>query len=111
MIFDDWETHKKETLNESLFWEYDLSSPKWDWLKMKNIVVERVLERGLKSDYYAMFQLYGGKENVREIVKNVPYLEDREIAWACVLFGLKKEEMRCCIRRQSRMKLLASLQI
>lgn len=110
MIFEDWATHKKETLSPKLFWEYDLSSPDWDLWKMRSIVIQRVLELGRESDYYAMYQIYGGKERLREIVKNdVLYLEPREIAWACFLFNLKKEEMRCYIRRQSRMKLLASL--
>lgn len=111
MIFDDWATHKKETLQKRLFWEYDTTSPKWDLWDMRYIVVERVLELGWESDYYAMFQIYGGIDKVREIVKELPYLEPREIAWACVLFDLKKEELRCYTRKQSRRALLTSLKI
>lgn len=111
MIFDDWATHKKETLSPTLFWEYDLTSPKWNLWDMRNIIVERVLERGLESDYYAMFQTYEGLDKVKEIVKNIPYLDNREISWACVLFDLKKEELKCYTRKQSRMKLLNSLKL
>lgn len=94
-MFQDWQTHKQETIRRELLWEYDLSSPAWDWHRMKNVVVRRVFEQGLESDYYAMFQMYGGFEGVGEIVKNMPYLEPREIAFACVLLKLKKEDLYC----------------
>ena len=107
-MFQDWQTHKPETIRCELLWEYDLSSLGWDWHRMKNVVVRRVFEQGLESDYYAMFQLYGGFEGVREIVKNMPYLEPREIAFACVLLKLKREELYCLKRKLLREKLFNS---
>ena len=65
MFFDDWKEHKKETISKALLWEYDTNSPYWDWNKMSKTVVQRVIERGREEDYYAMFQLYGGFENVK----------------------------------------------
>lgn len=109
MLFDDWQTHKKETISKELLWEYDISSPAWDWQRMKTVVVARVLERGRVNDYYALLQLYGGKDNVREIVKQVPYLEGRDRRWACVLFDLREEELLCYTRTRSRKALLRSL--
>ena len=85
MLFDDWQTHKKETISKELLWEYDISAPAWDLQRMKTVVVARVLERGRVNDYYVLLQLYGDKDNVREIVKQVPCLEGRDRRWACVL--------------------------
>ncbi len=105
MIFDDWESRKKEKISKEILWEYDIEDPNWNWEKMKNIVVQRVLENGREQDYYAMFQIYGGKTKVREIIKNMPFLGPRELSWACVLFNLKKEELRCYTRQQLRKKI------
>ena len=109
MIFDDWRMHKKEQVAKELLWEYDVSSPEWDWQRMAPVVVARVLERGGESDYYAVFQLYGGRENVREIVKKIPSLSPVDARWACVLFGLEEEDLACCTRKRSRRELLNSL--
>lgn len=108
MFFDDWKTHKKEKISKSILWEYDTESEKWDWNKMSKTVVKRVLEYGLSEDYYAMFQLYGGREKVAEIAKHIPHLGAREIPWCCVLLGIKKEDLLCLKRDRSRKALLNS---
>ena len=69
MFFEDYKTHKLESVSPSLLWEYDLSSKDWDWDKMSKIVVQRVIEQGRKEDYYAMLQMYGGFEGVKKIIK------------------------------------------
>ena len=107
MFFDDWKEHKKEVISKTILWEYDTNSVKWNWNKMAPIVLQRVLEYGRPEDYYAVYQLYNGKENLREIAKEIPYLKDKELNWCCLLFNLKKEEMKCWINQQSRKKLLS----
>lgn len=47
-------------------------------------------------------------ENFREIIKEVHYLSDRNIAFACTVFDLQKEELRCYRRMQLRKKHLLS---
>lgn len=47
------------------------------------------------NDYYAMLQLYGGFQNVAEIVKKIPVLSPRDLNWACFLFKIKKEDTLC----------------
>ena len=51
MLFDDYKLHTKTVIRPSLLWEYDLN--RFDWAKMRNVVVQRVLERGRMDDYYA----------------------------------------------------------
>lgn len=53
-------------------------------------MVQRILERGWLKDFYAAFNIYGGIEGFREIVKEVPYLSPRDINFVCIAFNLKK---------------------
>lgn len=109
VMWSDWKEKLKEEpkINSSLLWEYDLEN--FDWQYMRDTVVQRVIERGWNNDFYAIFNLYGGIDGVRDIIKNeVKILSDKEIAFVCSIFKLKKEELKCYIRKQSRMKLLNS---
>ena len=75
--------------NKALLWEYDINT--FDWQKSKRLVVQRVIEMGTPEDFFAAFDLYGGINGVREIVKSVPYLNDLNIHFVCTLFNLNKE--------------------
>ena len=92
MPFSDYKYHTNASIRPSLLWEYDLAC--FDWLKMRTIVVERVLERGRREDFYAMLNLYGLR-GVKEALKEVPYMNDRDMNFACHTFGLKKEDLKC----------------
>ena len=89
MPFADYKYHTNETIRPSLLWEYDLTH--FDYDKMRTIVVERVLERGRMEDFYAMLNLYG-LQGVKEAMKDVPYMNDRDMNFACHTFGLRKDE-------------------
>lgn len=109
MLLDDWKEHKKEEIRPSLLWEYNLNEKNWNWNNMASIVIQRVLERGFDSDFYAMYQLYGGKENIRKLLMTkVKYLEPMEINFACFLFNLKKEDLYCYKRIQLKNQLINS---
>lgn len=107
MVCTDWMTHKNEVVNKAILWEYDVDSPSWDWQKMKRIVVQRVIEYGRLQDWYAMFQMYGGHNNVRSIILEIPYLTPKSMAFVCVLFDIKKDDLKCYKREQSRKRLLS----
>lgn len=97
VIFDKYVPggHK---LNPKLLWEYDLD--KFNWDKSKRIVVQRVIEMGFPEDYYAIFDMYGGIEGVREIIKTIPYLSPLDTHFVCLFFNLQKEELKCYIKKQ-----------
>lgn len=105
-IFDDYKKYGTCSISPSLLWEYDLSD--FDWWKSRKIVVQRILERGWIEDYYAGFNLYGGIEGFREIIKEIPFLSRRDMNFACIAFDLKKEDLKCYTRRLSRERLLDS---
>ena len=94
-------------INKALLWEYDLSS--FDWSAMRRTVVQRVIERGREEDFLAIFQMYGGVESVRQIIRDeVPWLSPIDMSFVCGIFDLKKEELKCYIRAQLRAKHLNS---
>lgn len=105
-IFDDYKKHGACSVSPSLLWEYDLSD--FDWWKSRKIVVQRILERGWLEDYYAGFNLYGGMEGFREIIKEIPSLSPRDMSFACIAFNLKKEDLKCYTRKLLRERLLNS---
>jgi len=81
-----------------LLWEFDLE--KFDWQKMRNEVVQRVLERGRMDDFYAILNLYG-VEGVKAALREIPYMNDKDMNFACIAFDLRKEELKCYTKKQS----------
>ncbi|HHT22024.1 MAG TPA: hypothetical protein GXZ87_01760 [Bacteroidales bacterium] len=107
MFFSDWkEKSVGKEISKSLLWEYDLS--KFDWDAMRVLVVQRVIERGWLDDFYAMIRLYGGIENVREIIKEIPALSPKDMNFVVHFFEIEKEELKCYTRKQLREKHLLS---
>ncbi len=81
-----------------MLWEFDLE--KFDWQQMRNEVVQRVLERGRMDDFYAILNLYG-VEGVKAALREIPYMNDKDMNFACVAFDLRKEELKCYTKKQS----------
>ena len=106
-IFDTYKDYAgRVSISPSLLWEYDLSN--FDWWKSRKIVVQRIIERGWLSDFYAAFNMYGGVEGFREIIKEIPSLSGRDLNFVCNAFNLNKEELRCYTRKQLRDQRLSS---
>ena len=98
MPFEDYHNHKNAEVRPTLLWEYDLSN--FDWQQMRNEVVQRVLERGRMDDFYAILNLYG-VEGVKAALREIPYMNDKDMNFACIAFDLRKEELKCYTRKQS----------
>ena len=98
MPFEDYYNHKNAEVRPTLLWEYDLSN--FDWQQMRNEVVQRVLERGRMDDFYAILNLYG-LEGVKAALREIPYMNDKDMNFVCIAFDLRKEDLRCYIRKQS----------
>lgn len=98
MFFSNYKEHPEVHIRKSLLWEYDPESI--DWESMRNIVVQRVIERGRREDFYAMLNLYG-LEGVRDAIKQLTYLNPKDMAFVCSVFNIKKEELKCYTRQLS----------
>jgi len=105
-MFADWKEKIKDnpTLFKGLLWDIDTSKMTDDDLqKMKLLVVQRVIELGRESDYYAIFKLYGGPEGVREIIKQIRSMfSPIDEAFVRTVFNLEKEDLICYERKRLR---------
>ena len=97
MFFDNFTKLNNANLDRHLFWEYTINDES-DWnniLKNKRLVVKRVIELGRIEDFYAIFNLYGGVENVKSIIKEIEFLNKKDMNFVSVIFKIKLEELRC----------------
>ncbi len=92
MLFGDYQLHKDAKLRKSLLWEFDSSHI--DWQAMRDIIVQRVIERGRPDDFYAILNKYALPE-IKESIKRIAYLNPRDIAFVCTVFQLEKNELKC----------------
>ena len=79
MFFDNYKQHTDAQIRQSLFWEYDMS--RFDWEKMRTLVVQRVIERGRKDDFFAILNRYG-VEGVKESIKEIPTMNAKDISFS-----------------------------
>jgi hypothetical protein len=103
-MWSNWKNIVKQdeiSIPKRLLWDMDLGD--FDLQKNKKIVVQRVIEDGLPEDYPLIFSLYGGIEGVRDIIKHIHHFRyAQDIAFVCIAFDLKKEELECYKRQQLR---------
>ena len=99
MYFDNYKEHQDTKINPSLLWEYDMS--RFDFQQMRNVVVQRVVERGWPDDWYAALNMYG-KAGMIEAIKTLPYLNDKDMYFVSNLFEIPLSELKCYERKQSR---------
>jgi len=105
-MFHDWKNKIRDNPQVASHLLWDIDKSKLDYQKMKTFIVERVIERGDRDDFYTILQLYGGPEGVREIVKKANFYDPRDEALARVLFDLKKTDLECYKRKRLRKKRL-----
>lgn len=98
MFFDDYEKYKNVKLDSALLWEYDLSN--FDFQQMRDIVVQKVVERGWKNDWYFILNYYG-INGVKDAIKKIPYLNKKDMNFASLLFHIPLSEMKCYIQKRS----------
>ena len=98
MFFDGYEQYNTSSINPTLLWEYDLSD--FDYQSMQPIVVQRVLERGWPADWYAILNIYG-VEGVKQTIKELPYLNEKDMAFVSLVFDIPFNEMKCFKNKQS----------
>jgi len=105
-MFEDWKERIKDNpqIDKALLWDINRSKMTDDDLqRMKLLVVQRVIERGNENDYYAIFKLYGGKDGVREIIKQIRSMFDPiDEVFVRKVFNLKKEDLICYERKRLR---------
>ena len=103
MFFNEFEKYKDAEFDKRLLWEFKVDE-NFEWENMKNLVVKRTIELGKKEDYYAVFNMYGGIDNVKNIIKNIEFLNRKDMNFVSVVFGIKLEELKCYTKMLSMKK-------
>lgn len=88
---------KHSFIDPRLLWEYDVSI--FDYQKMKSTVVQRVIERGDINDFYAILNIYG-LESVIDTIKNLTYLNNKDLNFVHKIFEIPLEELQCFKSKQ-----------
>lgn len=98
MFFSDYHLHKNAELRKSLLWEYNADVINYQ--KMRDIIVQRVIERGRLNDFYAILNMLPLKD-IKQSIKKIPYLNPKDLAFVCAVFNLDKKELKCYTTKRS----------
>jgi|SRR5687768_4362591 hypothetical protein len=98
MYFDNYTNFPDASLNPRLLWEYN--TKEIDFLKMRNLVVQRVVERGWPNDWYFILNTYG-IEGVKAAIQDIAYLNDKDMNFVSVLFNIPLTSLKCYEKKQS----------
>jgi hypothetical protein len=92
--------HGKPDLPKRLFWDFRYDQI--EWKEEYLTVMARVLERGTKEEWKEMIRFYGEAKVIQALKKEIKFLADYAIEDVCLYFPLRKEELLCYTRKQSR---------
>jgi len=85
-------------LSPHLFLDTDRSA--LDFESAAALIIHRVLEYGVMSDWKIIRQVYG-MDRIRDVAVQLRTLDNVTLAFLCTIFHLEKTDFRCYILRQS----------
>ena len=88
----DTSTYQLHDINPRIFWDTDLSTLDYEF--RAPLIIQRVLEYGELSDWYAIKRHYG-LDRIVAISENLWSLDAVAVAWLCCLSNAKQEDFRC----------------
>lgn len=98
MFFDNFKDHPDAKINPTLLWEYNIE--KIDFVAMRNLIVQRLVERGWLDDWYAMLNLYC-IVGVKKALLELPYLNAKDLNFVSKQFDLRLTDFKCYTRKRS----------
>jgi hypothetical protein len=90
----------KPNLDKRWFWDFDYDQI--DWQASYKSIIERIIERGNKQEWEELIRFYGRDKVINALKNEILFLPDYAIENVCQYFPIRKEEMKCYIRKQSR---------
>jgi hypothetical protein len=81
-----------------LFWDFDFD--KIDWRRSRLTIMERVLNKGNKSEWEEMIRFYGRDNLIHSLKEEINYLTDMTVNAVCEYFQLSKNELKCYTKKQ-----------
>ncbi len=89
-------------LSKTLFWDTDIN--KVDYDKNARHIIERVLQRGMLSDWFEIKNYYG-LERIKVEILQIRYLDKLSLNFCSKYFQISKEQFKCYNTEQSIQKL------
>ena len=86
-----------QQLSPTLFWDVDAGTV--DAEVHRNFIIPRVMDRGSRSDAYAVWRHYGA-ESIKETLLRAPSLQRKTIAFFANQFHLRPEDFRAYRKSQ-----------
>jgi len=83
-------------------WFWDLDYDKIDWQASYKTVIARIVERGKEEQWQELVRFYGLQKVIDTLKNEIVFLPDYAIEESCTYFPIKKEEMLCYTKKQSR---------
>ena len=81
-----------------LFWDVKPGTVNIE--KHQRLIVERVIQRGSRKDLSLLQHIYR-EDQIRRIIKEVDWLNEKNMAFVQVYFGIPLNELQCYTKRQS----------
>lgn len=85
-------------LSPSLFWDVDVT--KLDWETHKQLIAERVIQRGNLKEIQEVINHYGMQET-RNIIKRIPALGEKDLAFVHIYFNIPLDQLKCYTNKRS----------
>lgn len=105
-VFDSYVPGNRK-VNTALLWDYNTEN--FNPEEWKSLLTQRTIQLGRLEDFYTLFDIYGGYENVRRIAAEyVTGLDNRDLQFMCNAFNLKMEDTKCYKRKLLREKHFSS---
>lgn len=89
---------RHNNVRKHLLWEVDQAN--FDYFRSRNLVVERVVQRGDMDDWLSILNLYG-YEGVREQIKVIPHLNNKDMNFVHFIFDIPLNELKCYTKKRS----------
>ena len=90
----------QSNLPKQLFWDWNFD--KIDWQNGYVSIIDRVIERATKEEAEELMRYYGRPKGIKTLKSEIKYLPDYAIEDVCGYFKMKKEDLACFARKQSR---------
>ena len=99
MLTPSAERDQTQPFRKELFWDVDWE--RFDWMRSRRLVIERVLTRGEWDEFQKLIAFYG-PETIKDEVVKIAYLDPRTLSFASFWFRIPKKDFLCYKRKRSR---------
>jgi hypothetical protein len=79
-------------LTKEVFWNCDIN--KFDYLRDKKFIIERIIDAGLENDEIIMWRLYS-YDDIKNVALNMENLDEDIVTYMSFVLKVKESEFKC----------------